>query len=80
MDLFNNPLQERREELLDYADRYERGATYDNISEEEAVTRYCEVATELSGEDYRYSACEAFSQMEPEERVQLGKRLRDQSL
>ena len=45
MDLFNNPLHERREELLDYADRYERGATYDNISEEEAVTRYGEVVT-----------------------------------
>ena len=35
MDLFKNPLDDRREELLDFADRYERGAPYDDISEEE---------------------------------------------
>jgi hypothetical protein len=43
------------------------------------VTRYCEIVPELSGEDYRHSAREAFSRMKPEERVELGKQLRDQS-
>ena len=80
MDLFRNPLDDRREELLDFANRYERGAPYDNISEEEAVSRYRQVVPELSGEDYRRSAREAFSRMEPEERAELGKQLRDQSL
>jgi hypothetical protein len=80
MDLFRNPLNDLQEELLDFADRYERGAPYDNISEEEAVSRYREVVPELSGEDYRRSAREAFSRMEPEERAELGKELRDQSL
>src|SRR3712207_2756291 len=80
MDIFRNPLDDRREELLDFADRYERGAPYDDISEAEAVSRYREVVPELSGEDYRRSAREAFSRMEPRERVELGKQLRDQSL
>ena len=80
MDLFRNPLDDRREELLDFANRYERRAPYDNISEEEAVSRYRQVVPELSSEDYRRSAREAFSRMEPEERAELGKQLRDQSL
>ena len=38
MDTFRNPLDDvRREELRDFADRYEQGAPYDGISEEEAV-------------------------------------------
>lgn len=81
MDAFKNPLDgDRREELRDFANRYEQGAPYDGISEEEAVSRYREVVPELSGEDYRQSAREAFSRMEPEERAELGKQLRDQSL
>jgi hypothetical protein len=47
IDLFRNTLQYQREELLDFADRYERGAPYDDISEEEAVTRYRDVVPEL---------------------------------
>ena len=80
MDNFRNPLDDRREELRDFAARYERGAPYDDISEEEAVSHYHEVVPELSGEDYRQSAQEAFSRMEPEERAEFGKQLRDQSL
>jgi hypothetical protein len=80
MYLFRNPLDDRWEELLDFADRNERGAPYDDISEEEAVSRYREVVPELSGEDYRRSAREAFSRMKPEERAELGNQLRDQSL
>lgn len=81
MDSFRNLLDgDRREELLDFAERYERGAPYNEISEEEAVSRYREVVPELSGEDYRHSAREAFSRMEPEERAEFGKQLRDQSL
>lgn len=81
MDNFRNPLDNgRQEELRDFANRYERGAPYDEISEEEAVSRYREVVPELSGEDYRHSAREAFSRMEPEERAEFGEQLRDQSL
>jgi hypothetical protein len=63
MDRFRNSLDERREELVDFADRYERGAPYDGISEEDVVRRYREVLSELPGEDYRYSAHKALSRM-----------------
>ena len=80
MDAFTNPLDGRWEKLLDFADRHERWAPYDDISEEEAASRYREVVPELSGEDYRHSAREALSRMSPEERAELGQQLRDQSL
>jgi hypothetical protein len=66
----------RREEYRDFADRYDRGAPYENISDEEAVDRYREVAPNLSDDEYRASAREAFSRMSPQERVQFGQQLR----
>ncbi len=81
MDSFENLLDgDRREELQDFVERYERGAAYDDISEEEAVSRYRKVVPELSGEDYRDAAREALSRMEPEERSELGRQLLDRSL
>lgn len=47
MDLFRKSLDDRREELVDFADRYERGAPYVGISEEDVVRRYREVLSEL---------------------------------
>jgi hypothetical protein len=38
-----NSLDNRREELVDFADRYERGAPYEGISEVDVVRRYREV-------------------------------------
>ncbi len=81
MDSFRNLLDgDRREGLQDFAERYERGAPYDDISEEEAVSRYREIVPELSDEDYRDAAREALSRMEPEERAELGRQLLDRSL
>jgi len=80
MDLLSNLTDERREEYRDFAERYDRGTPYDNISEEEVIDRYREVAPELSEEDYRDLAREALSKMEPEERVEFGRQLREESL
>lgn len=66
----------RREEYRDFAERYDHGAPYDNISEQEAYDRYNEVAPNLSDEEYRASARDAFSRMSPEERMQFGQQLR----
>lgn len=72
---------ERREEYRDFAERYDRGAPpYEDISDEETLERYREVAAELSEEDYRDSAREAFAKMSPDERMELGRQLRDQSI
>ena len=81
MGFINNLIDsDRREEYRDFVDRYDQGAPYDNISDEEAIDRYREVAPQLSDEDYRYAAREAFSRMAPEERVEFGRQLRDQAL
>jgi hypothetical protein len=71
---------ERREEYRDFAERYDRGAPYDDISEEEVIDHYRKVAPELSEEDYRDSAREAFSRLAPEERMEFGRQLREESL
>ncbi len=66
----------RREEYRDFANRYDEGAPYDRISDEEAMNRYREVAPNLSEDEYRQSAREAFSRMSPEERMQFGQQFR----
>ena len=66
----------RRDEYRDFANRYDEGAPYDRISDEEAMNRYREVAPNLSEDDYRESAREAFSRMSPDERMQFGQQFR----
>ena len=81
MDFLSNLRSgERREEYKDFAERYDRGAPYDDISEEETIDRYREVAPELSEEDYLDAAREAFSRLAPEERLEFGRQLREESL
>ena len=80
MDFLSNLPGDRREDYRDFAERYDQGAPYDNISEEEVIDRYREVAPELSEEDYRDSAREAFSGITPEERAEFGRQLREESL
>jgi len=69
----------RREEYQDFARRYDEGAPYDRISDEEAHSRYREVAPNLSEDDYRHSAREAFERMSPEERREFGRMLQEES-
>jgi hypothetical protein len=81
MDFLSNLIGgERRKEYENFAERYDRGAPYDDISEEETIDRYREVAPELSEEDYRDVAREAFSRLAPEERMEFGRQLREESL
>jgi hypothetical protein len=80
MNLTNKFMGSRREQYRDFVERYDQGAPYDNISDEEAINCYREVAPQLSDEDYRYAAREALSQMTAEERTGFGRQLRDQTL
>ncbi|MDP8952445.1 MAG: hypothetical protein M3N18_09435 [Actinomycetota bacterium] len=81
MDFLSNLMGgERREAYGNFAERYDRGAPYDDISDEETIDRYREVAPELSEEDYRDAAREAFSRLAPEERLEFGRQLREESL
>ena len=69
----------RSQQYRDFADRYDRGAPYEDISDDEARDRYREVSSGLSEEDYRLSAREAFARMSPEEREEFGRLLREQA-
>ena len=81
MDFLNNLMGggERREEYRGFTNRYDEGAPYERISDDEARDRYREVAPNLSEEDYRLSAREAFTRMSPEERMEFGRLLREES-
>ncbi len=81
MDFLGNLMGggDRRQDYQDFTNRYDEGAPYDRISDEEAANRYREVAPNLSEDDYRLSAREAFERMSPEERMEFGRMLREEA-
>jgi hypothetical protein len=78
MDLLEKVLggREKQTEYKDFINRYEQGSPYDSIDDREAVDRYGEVAPQLSREQYRESAQEAFSRLSPSERADFSRWLR----
>ena len=81
MDLLGQLLGggQRREEYQDFVNRYDTGAPWDGISDQEAYSRYQQVAPQLSPEMYQESAQEAFSRLTPQQRLQLGQHLQQQT-
>ncbi len=81
MDLLGQILGggQRREEYQDFVNRYDTGAPWDGISDQEARSRYQQVAPQLSPEMYQESAQEAFSRLTPQQRLQLGQHLQQQT-
>lgn len=77
---------QRQTEFRDFIDRFGRGTppAYDDISDQEATERYREVTPELSRQQYRESAEEAFARLSPAERAEFARwmrtRVRDQGL
>jgi len=69
----------RREEYRNFANRYDEGAPYERISDEEAYSRYRDVAPNLSEDEYRLSAREAFERMSPREREEFGRMLAEET-
>ena len=78
MDLLERVLggPEKRSDYQDFIDRFDRGSPYDSIDDREAVDRYQQVAPELSRDQYRDSAAEAFSRLSPAERAEFSQWLR----
>jgi hypothetical protein len=81
MDLLQNLLGggQGRQDFQDFMNRYDRGAPYDGISEQEAMQRYRQVAPQLPPDAYQQSAQEAFAQLTPQQRRQFGQFLRQQT-
>ena len=81
MDLLGQLLGggQRREEYQDFVNRYDTGAPWDGISDQEAYSRYQQVAPQLPPDMYQQSAQDAFSRLTPQQRMQLGQYLQQQS-
>ena len=71
--------QQQRQDYQDFVGRYDQGAPWDGISDQEAAQRYQEVAPRLSPQEYQESAQEAFARLSPQERQQLGRYLQQQA-
>jgi hypothetical protein len=70
---------QQRQQYQDFVNRYDQGAPWDGISDQEAYSRYQQVAPRLPPDMYQQSAQEAFSRMTPQQRMQLGQHLRQQA-
>jgi hypothetical protein len=68
----------RRQEYEDFVNRYEQGEPWDGVSDNEAMSRYDEVSSRLSDDDYELSAQEAFQRLSPDQRRELARMLRQQ--
>lgn len=65
----------RREQLEDFAKRYDQGKPWEGISEDEARQRHDEVAAQLSDSEYEASARESFERLEPDQRREVARSL-----
>ena len=71
MDLLERVLgsPEKRTEYQDFIDRYDAAPPYDTIEDREAVDRYRQVTPELSRDQYRDAAANAFGKALPRRSV-----------
>jgi hypothetical protein len=80
MDVLNELLGgSQRPQYDDFVSRYDQGAPWDGIGDDEALGRYREVAPNLSNDQYRESAEEAFRRLTPEQRAEFGRWLQRQA-
>ena len=69
---------ERRGEYEDFVSRYEQGEPWEGIDDDEAVSRYDEVSSQLDDDEYELSAREAFERLSPQQRKELAGMVRQQ--
>src|ERR687885_1322686 len=70
---------QQRQEYQDFTQRYDQGAPWDGISDQEAYNRFQQVAPQLPPDVYRQSAQQAFERLDPQQRMQLGQYLQQQA-
>ena len=71
--------QEAEHDYRDFVNRYEQGLPHEGYSDQEVHNRYQQVSRQLPADVYQESAQEAFSRMSPQERMQFGQDLRQQT-
>ena len=65
----------KRGQLEDFTKRYDQGAPWEGISDDEARQQHDEVAAQLDDKEYEESARESFQKLEPEQRREAGRSL-----
>src|SRR5919112_4148638 len=68
----------RRRRATDFVERYERGAPYDGIDDDEVIQNYRATAGRLSPQEYEEAAAESLGRLSREERRELRRRMRQQ--
>ncbi len=71
--------QNSENDYRDFVNRYEQGSPHEGYSDEEVASRYQQVSRQLPNDVYQESAQEAFSRMSPQERMQFGQYLQQQT-
>jgi hypothetical protein len=76
--VFGGP--DKRNQFQDFIDKFQKGSSpYDDIDDREAVDRYGQIAPELSRDQYRESAADAFGRLSPQERSEFSHWLRNRA-
>ena len=68
-----------QQDYQDFIGRYDQGAPYDNISDEEAQQRHSELAQQLPSDQYGQAAEGAFGNLSDADRTQIGQQLADRA-
>src|SRR5919199_2657832 len=69
----------QQQEFQDFVNRYEQGPPWAGVSDQEAMSRYQQVAPQIPPDVYQQSAQEAFARMSPQERLQFAQYLRQRA-
>jgi len=70
---------QQRQENQDFANRYDQGHPSEGYDDDEVVSRYQQVAPQLSPQEYQAAAQQSFTRMAPEERMQFGQHLQQRA-
>ena len=64
-----------REKMDDFTQRYDQGAPWEGISDDEAREQHDRVASQLDDNEYEESARESFQRLDPEQRREAARSL-----
>ncbi len=81
MDLLQNILgdQQNQQQFDDFSRRYQQGAPWDGITDDEAYGHYQQVSGRIPPDVYEESARDAFERLTPEQRGEFGRYLRQRA-
>lgn len=71
--------QQQQQEYQDFTQRYDQGPPWQGISDQEAYSRFQQVAPQLPPAMYQQSAQQAFERLDPRQRMQLAEYLQQQA-